>query len=116
MAADETSLATLRPKPSLATTAQYLRAWRKYVEKIDRFVGDTVTGDYLPNDFFIVRVVRDKEEGAWYWYYPDSLVPNHNNRVSFKSLLDEVLFPESAHTQLDKIQRAEVRPKDDKIH
>ncbi|ORY75741.1 hypothetical protein BCR37DRAFT_389570 [Protomyces lactucae-debilis] len=110
IAADQTPRDALQSEASFAPTAQYLRAWREYVEEIDRFVGGAVAGDHLANNLLHDLRRRRQEGDPLYWYLPISLLPRLGPEVFFSVLLIGYLFTETEYSQLDKVQRTKVTP------
>ncbi|ORY73459.1 hypothetical protein BCR37DRAFT_395963 [Protomyces lactucae-debilis] len=96
------ALDTLSPDLSLVSSAQYLRAWRKFVERIPRFLGETVAVDALPLASFQLSTLK----AEYLNQVPGSKLISTVKEVKFSDILAEFLFPRHERPALDKEQRA----------
>ncbi|ORY80536.1 hypothetical protein BCR37DRAFT_381234 [Protomyces lactucae-debilis] len=93
---------TLCPDPYLASSAQYLRAWRKFVERIPRYLDVTVAIDAPP----LVSFQLDTLKEEYICQVPGTALDEYTSEITFAEIFAEFLFPWHEQPALDKQQRA----------
>ncbi|ORY74810.1 hypothetical protein BCR37DRAFT_194884 [Protomyces lactucae-debilis] len=91
----------LQPDLSLALSAQYLRAWRKFVERIPRYSREPIAVDALPFASFQLSTLREYLKQV-----PGTKLASTVREIKFADILSEFLFPRHEQFAVDKQLRA----------